>query len=412
MNAGRPRGWATWSLVLILIAAGAGAWVLHEHREAPVGIQVAQPAFRDISNLIRTNGDVSPVTEFQARANFPGMVEKVSVELGDKISAGHMLVTMKDPFAAARVSTAVSAVAAAQESNGNLQHGGSQEDRIFLANDLRHATLEHDQAERGLAGMLALEQKGAASGGEIAAARKRLDDDQATLDMLQARRTARYSQDAQIAGKERLADANASLGAARVSFANAHIASPIAGTVYAVSVLPYDFVPMGADLMRVADLNQMQVRAYFDEPDVGRLRAGQSVEVTWDGRPGRTWHGHIRTAPVGVHPQGTRSVAESIIRLDDSRGDLLPNTHVMVTVPIDAHTHVLSLPRRALETDGRQDWVYVVHGDRLVRTPVKAGLVNLDFFEVRSGLQPTDTVAVRAVTEQPLTDGMLIQVVP
>src|SRR5205085_1296678 len=82
----------------------------------------------------------------------------------------------------------------------------------------------------------------------------------------------------------------------------------------------------------VADLNRIQVRAYFDEPEIGRLAVGQSVKIVWDAKPNQTWHGHISRAPSTVITYGTRNVGECIITVDDARGDLLPNTNVTVTV--------------------------------------------------------------------------------
>src|ERR1700679_1544326 len=51
----------------------------------------------------------------------------------------------------------------------------------------------------------------------------------------------------------------------------------MSGMVYSVLVSAYDFVPMGADLIRVADLKNVQIRANFDEPEIGKLKAGQDV---------------------------------------------------------------------------------------------------------------------------------------
>ena len=41
----------------------------------------------------------------------------------------------------------------------------------------------------------------------------------------------------------------------------------------------------------------MQVRAFVDEPEVGRLRMGQAVKITWDALPGRVWNGQVTALP-------------------------------------------------------------------------------------------------------------------
>jgi HlyD family secretion protein len=411
MGMGSRGRWIRVSLVLACAAGVIAAWLVHRVSADPVAVRVTSPLYRDVADLVATNGTVQPISEFQARANFPGIVENVPVELGSKVRPGQMLVTMRDPFAASRVASAISAVASANEADQDIKRGGTQAERNVLHGDLEHAQAARDSAAQALASLQQLQKEGAAAKGEIEAAQKRLNDANITLRTLQQREAHRYSAATATAARDRLADAEAALGAAKMSYANANITSPIAGTVYAISVSPYDFVPMGADLLRVTDLSQMQVRAFFDEPEVGKLKEGQNVTVTWDGRPGLTWHGYIRKAPVAAMTQGSRSVAECLIKLDDSKGQLLPNTHVIVTVSIDSHPHVLTVPRRALLMDGNETVVYRVVDEKLVRTPVRLGLVNLDWAEIASGLSPEDVVAVQSLNEQPLTDNLPVNVV-
>jgi HlyD family secretion protein len=210
-----------------------------------------------------------------------------------------------------------------------------------------------------------------------------------------------------------VADARATVDSAKNQFNNANISSPMAGTVYSIKVVPYDFVPVGADLVRVANLNQVQVRAYFDEPEIGKLAAGQPVTITWDGRPDRTWHGHIKQAPIAAMALGPRSVGECIIAVDDAKEDLLPNTNAIVTVTIQKHLHVLTIPRVALRTEGSANYVYRVEDGRLRRTSVNVGLVNLDRAEITSGLSRGDTVVLgAALGGGELQDGMAVRVEP
>ena len=76
-----------------------------------------------------------------------------------------------------------------------------------------------------------------------------------------------------------------------VGYSNVDIHAPFAGTVYAVPVAEYDFVKDGDDLVDVADLTQLQVHAYFDEPEVGKLAVGQPVKIVVGGQaePGVAW---------------------------------------------------------------------------------------------------------------------------
>jgi HlyD family secretion protein len=179
--------------------------------------------------------------------------------------------------------------------------------------------------------------------------------------------------------------------------------------VYAIPVSKYDFVQGGEALLDVADLSKLEVLAYFDEPDVGRLAIGQPVEIVWDAKPNLMWHGHIIEAPTTIITYGTRNVGECLITVDDAHGDLLPNTNVTIKVTTLLHKNVLLLPHEALHTDSGSNYVYRVIGDRLVKTPVQVGVVNPVSAEITGGLKEGDKVALNPTTEGDLSDGLHIK---
>ena len=192
--------------------------------------------------------------------------------------------------------------------------------------------------------------------------------------------------------------------------ANVTIRSPIAGTVYSIPFSNFDFVPSGMNIVDVADLTKLQVRAYFDEPEIGKLGDGQPVKIVWDAKPGNVFHGHIVRAPTTIMTYGTRNVGECIITVDDPRGEMIPNINVTVTVTESQRTNVLTVPREALHTDGAKDFVYRIVKGRLAVTPVKVSLVTTDSVEIVSGLDPNDEVVLRAKNpETELTDGLEVK---
>jgi HlyD family secretion protein len=226
------------------------------------------------------------------------------------------------------------------------------------------------------------------------------------------RSTQRYSTPDRARAEAQLADARADLAAAQKGYADVNIHSPLAGSVYAIPVTQYDFVQAGEDLLDVADLNKVQIRAYFDEPEIGKLAVGQSVKIVWDAKPDRVWHGHVSRVPTTVIPYGTRSVGECLIAVDDANGELLPNTNVTVTVTTQQRFNVLSIPREALHTEGPRDFVYRVVGNKLVVTPVQVGVLNLTRVEITGGLTEKDTVALGAAnSNRDLSNGLRVKVV-
>jgi HlyD family secretion protein len=374
-------------------------------------IRAAGVNHQNLISSISTNGKVEPVDEYQAHALSPGVVEKIYVEVGQKVKAGQLLVKMNDSDAQARLASATATLRSAEVTAADIERNGSQDERLGMAGDVSRAQTQVKQATSDLAALRQLQSKGAASNAEVVSAEQRLANATSTLQSLQQRGTQRYSAAERSRAQAQIADARAALNAANNGFASANIRTPKAGTVYSIPVSEYDFVPAGEDLMDVADLNRIQVRAYFDEPEIGKLAPGQAVKIVWDAKPNQIWHGHIERAPTTVITYGTRNVGECLITVDDARGDLLPNTNVTVTVTTSQRFNVLSIPREALHIEGGSYFVYRVISGKLVRTPVQVGVVNLTRVEITGGLTEKDTVALSAMNNRDLTPGLAVKVV-
>jgi HlyD family secretion protein len=396
--------WGAGLLILVLLFVGIRSFT----RER-VEVRVAQTSYQNLLRQVSTNGKVEPIQEFQAHAAAPGEVAKLYVEVGDQVKPGTLLVKMGDSQIQEQIASSQLSISSAQVGLDTIRQNGSQDERLGMASDLNKAKLEQQQAAKDLAALQQLQQKGAASTAEVSSAQQRLATSSASLAALESRRTGRFSTNEMERAKQQLADAQAQHAAALTNYAGANIRSTIAGTVYSVPVSEYDYVNAGEDLVDVADLNRIRVRAYFDEPEIGNLVDGQPVKIAWDAKPGKTWNGHIYRTPTTVITYGTRNVGECIITVDDAKGDLLPNTNVIVTVTTREDDNVLSVPREALHTDGAQSYVFRVVNKSLVRTPVVAGVVNLTRAEIISGLTAKDTVALNALNNAELTNGLAIK---
>jgi HlyD family secretion protein len=375
-----------------------------------VTVLTAQASFQPIVKTSSTNGKVEPVEDFPAYAQAPGVVKSIEVSVGDKVKQGQLLLSMDDADAKARLASAQSALQAARLALSDIQHGGTQDERNTYAADLDRQRMQLQQDQASLAALQRLQQTGAASAAEIASVNDRIALDQTNLRSTQQHSTQRYG-DADLAGAQaRLADAQAAVAAAQSAVAADNIRAPFNGTVYSIPVSEHDYVAAGADLIYVADLNRVQVTAYFDEPEVGNLAVGQPVTIVWDARRGTVWHGHITIAPTSIISYGgTRNVGECFITVDDAHGDLQPNANVTVTVTTAQKPRVLTVPREALHTDGMKNFVFRVIGKRLVRTPVQVGVVNNTKVEITSGLTEGDTVATTATAVNiDLTNGLEI----
>ena len=376
-----------------------------EVRVAPVGHDV-------LKNTTSTNGRVEPETNFQFYSPIATTVKAVYVQPGDKVKAGQLLMVLDDLDARAHEASAESGVKAAQASLYAVTHNGTQEQRQMSAGDIARAQLERDQAQHDLDALTKLNATGAASASEVSAARERVQTAEASLNASQQSASNRYSPEELARAQAAVADAEAGLAAARKVVAQTVIRATVSGTVYSVGVTPTEFAEQGKLLLQLADLSHERVRAYFDEPDIGLLATGQKIVIKWDAKPGREWHGHIVLAPITVITYGTRNVGEVLVAIDDSDGDLLPDTNVNVTVTTSSEPDALSIPREALLSQNGQPYVFKVVDNKLVRTPVVTGIVNLTRVAIVSGLEDGDEVATGTTSGQPLQDGVQIKVAP
>ena len=158
--------------------------------------------------------------------------------------------------------------------------------------------------------MQRLLQTGAASQAEVDAAKDRLRVADANVHLLQQKLKDRYSQQEVGHVEAQQTEARASLQAAQEMLKDSNVTAPRAGMVYSLPVREGQFVNAGDLLVQVADLHKVRVRAFVDEPEIGKLRPGQVVEVTWDALPGRVWQGKLETLPTTVVQHGTRTVGE------------------------------------------------------------------------------------------------------
>jgi HlyD family secretion protein len=208
-----------------------------------------------------------------------------------------------------------------------------------------------------------------------------------------------------------LADAEASLIEARQVVAHTLVRAPVAGTVYHVDAGRTEFVEEGKLLIQLADLHHERVRAYFDEPEIGRLAIDQKIQIKWDAKPGHIWNGHIERTPITVINLGTRSVGEVLVKIDDPDNELLPDTNVTVTATTSSEPNTLSIPREALHSENSKTFVFKVVKGTLQRTFVTTGTINLTQVAILSGLEEGDKVATGTVNGQPLQEGIPIKVV-
>lgn len=401
------RGWLWIGAVAVLVAV---FWTARSFLRVRLTVRVAQVRRQQILDTVSTNGRVEPEHPYQFYSPLATTVKAVYVQTGDTVPAGKLLLTLDDADARARVAAAASAVKAAQASLYAVLHNGTQAERQASAAQIAQDRLNAAQAQRSLDALTHLAAAGAAAPDEVSSARQNLASAQAALSAAEQSAKSRYSPDEVAQAQAALGDAEASLTAARQVEAQTRIIAPIRGTVYTLDAAPSQFVEAGHLLLQMADLKLERVRAYFDEPDLGRLELGQKVIIRWDAKPGQQWYGHIERLPAAVVTYTTRNVGEALVSIDGPKDGLLPDTNVTVQVTTSSQPNALSIPREALYSENGQYYVYKIEGDELHRTPVTIGTPNLTEVAILSGLKDGDLVATGTTNGQPLQEDVPVKV--
>ena len=381
-------------------------------RQTPLKVRAATVERGTIRSVVSTNGKVEPIHNFEAHAPIATTVKRLLVKEGDHVRKGQLLVELDDDDIRSRAARAQAEVKAAEADESALTTGGTQEEVITLNSQLIKARNARDAAQHSLDSLRKLQLDGAASGGEVRQAEETLQRAQADLNLLEQKQKDRYSQPEVAHIQAQAAQAQAAYDAAEDALGKSTVRAPFDGIVYSVPVKEGAFMQDGDLLVQEADLSHVLVRAFVDEPDVGRLQVGQKVEIIWDAIPNRVWTGAVDTVPSTVKMHGNRNVGEATCLIDNQDLRLLPNINVGVTIVVAEHKGVLTLQRDALRMDESKPYVFRIIDSHVKRQSIEFSLQNLTRVEITSGLSEGDTVALPAEEPKPLFDGAAIKIVP
>ncbi|HWG39593.1 MAG TPA: efflux RND transporter periplasmic adaptor subunit [Candidatus Acidoferrales bacterium] len=398
-------------VVVVLVIAAVLLFTGINRRHVVTPVRAERAVREEIASVISTNGKIEPIDSFEAHAPAPATVNKVLVKEGDHVKAGQLLVELDDADARSQAAHALAQLRAAEAALSGIKAGGTQEELLTSRADLTKAQAERDEAQRNLQAIQQLQQSGGASPAEVEAAQNRLKKAEADLQLLQAKAKDRYSSPEVAKVEASAAEARAAYAAAQDLLQHSNVRAPFAGTVYQLPVRPGAYVNAGELLVQVANLEKVRVRAFVDEPEIGRLAKGQKVEIKWDAIPGRTWEGTLTRVPTSVTMVGTRTVGEITSEVDNADRKLLPNVNVNVSIIAARHDNALTVSREAVhDVDGKR-YVYEIVNDKILAQEVQTGLSSLTRVEVVKGVPEGALIALGAINAQPLRNGMDIKVV-
>jgi RND family efflux transporter MFP subunit len=248
-------------------------------------------------------------------------------------------------------------------------------------------TLARKELER----QQALLKSSIASQEAVDQAQERLDVSVAQLD------TARKSLELlQAQNKENLAQAKAECERCRAALTNsqvqlsyASITAPISGVIGSVSTQEGETVAAGLNaptFVTIVDLGRLQVEAYVDEVDIGKVKAGQRARFTVDAYPADDFEGKV----VSVYPKATiqDNVVKYVVAIEIStpyEGRLRPEMTTAVAIQMESR-EVLAIPSGAVRREGGKHLVFVWANGRAEAREVRLGWKDGPWTEVAGGL--------------------------
>jgi macrolide-specific efflux system membrane fusion protein len=145
----------------------------------------------------------------------------------------------------------------------------------------------------------------------------------------------------------------------------------------------------------IIDLNKLEVNAYVDETDVGKIGVGQEALFTVDTFADRDFKGRV----TAIYPRAVlqENVVNyiTLISIENSEGKLKPDMTANVTITLKKKKGVLALPGAAVVREGGKKYVMLQSKDgKATRREVKTGWKEGTYLEITSGLKEGDVVLV------------------
>jgi membrane fusion protein (multidrug efflux system) len=186
------------------------------------------------------------------------------------------------------------------------------------------------------------------------------------------------------------------------------LAAPMNGLLGLRRVSVGDYVNVGQDIVNLEAVDPIKVDFRVPEIFFPAVKVGQTIEVTIDALPGRTFSGAIYAIDPLIDPAGRSIVIRA--RLPNPDEALRPGTFARVTLVLPTDRPAVLVPEQALVPIGSDHFVYKVVDGKAQLAKVKIGERRDAVVEVVEGLSPGDTVVTAG--QHKLRNGVPVQIAP
>lgn len=309
-------------------------------------VTLTQVRRADIADTLHLTGTIAapPNQDVRVSSFVPGRIAEMKVAEGDRVTAGQVLAKIDDHIYHDQLSQAAAAEAQAKANLENAKLNLARDENLF---------------GRGIA------------------ARKELED---------ARTQAAVAQAA-------LQQAEAALSLARLQVSRTEIVSPLNGMVVKrfVSIGEQVDGTAAQPVAEVASYGEVELLASVPAAYLTKVRVGQTLTISSDAFPGKTFTGRAVAVSPAVDPTTNAGLVR--VRFPNPSGLLRLGMVLTAEAPAEKHRGALTVPPQAIYRDERgAPHVYKVNGDAAAAVDVQLGIQTQDAVELLSGVQAGDTV--------------------
>ena len=359
-----------WIVLVLLCGLGAGGyygWKSWQKAKAlselPGRPTTAIAEVRDITFAVNAAGEIAPAEQVSVRPEINGLLEKLPVDVGDRIKKDDLLFKLDD--------------------------SELQQTKASNLTDIDKCKLGVEKAERDYKRAQQLLRDKLIS-------QEVYDDTKTEYDL--AKNALERSQRDLAITEEHLTKTEV-----RAPFDCTILTRPVS---IGQAVSGSGGFNSGTEVLTIADLNSMIINAQVNQADVPRLKVGEAVEVTIEAVPGLMASGVVeRISPQAAIKNNIKGYpARIVLKKVDPR--VLPGMTASVKIPVATADNVTAVPLSAVFTEKDPDttvaerFVYVQRENAFEKRNVKVGVSDFFFAEIQDGLKPGETVSLELPKEE------------
>ncbi len=442
---GKKKGnqWWIWALLALFLALMAFAYFKNKKKPKGEKVTTEKVARRTIRETVSASGKIFPEKEIKISSDVSGEIVELEVREGDSIKAGQLLARINPD-------TYESAV---ERGNASLNNARSQVSISQAQVEASKAQIE--QIEANLANATKIHNRNIELRKQGVISQADFDASLANVHALEANlKSAKSNLNSSIQGTRAaeftVKSAEAGLKELRTSLSRTSIYAPSSGIISKLNVEQGERVVgtiqmAGTEMMRIANLNQMEVQVDVSENDILRVRLGDTAEIEVDAYLDRVFKGYVteiansasNTGTTTIQTLSSDQVTNFVVKiriLPETYADMMrggrfpfrPGMSAAVEIFTNTKEDILCVPIAAVTTreDENKDslavrqkafefkeYVFVYSADTAKMVRVKSGIQDDNFIEILDGLEGGEEVITGpyATVSRKLKSGMKLQ---